>query len=288
MILSMTGFAAKSREVDNGTLDFELRSINSRYLDIYLRLGDDFRALEPALRELLTRRLSRGKIECRLNFSAAPDSGNKAELNTMLLEQLADFDRKVRAKAPEAQPLSCGEYLRWPGMLCDSNIQPEALFPHCLELADEALIDLIDTRRREGAKLAAMIYERLTAMRALVANITPLIPAAQAAFEEKLRQKLLESLNLEDDERIKQEVALYAARIDVAEELSRLSTHLDEVERILRTGGTSGKRLDFLMQELNREANTLGSKSGTSETTATAMELKLYIEQIREQAQNIE
>ena len=173
-------------------------------------------------------------------------------------------------------------------MCGDDTLDSEALIPACLALAREALDDFTASRAREGEKLAAVIVERVARMRDLVRDVAPRIPVAQAAFQDKLRQRLIDAIGSADDERIRQEVAVFAVRIDVAEELARLSTHLDEVERVLKAGGASGKRLDFLMQELNREANTLGSKSVVSEVSQTAMELKLLIEQMREQIQNLE
>jgi uncharacterized protein (TIGR00255 family) len=171
-------------------------------------------------------------------------------------------------------------------MFGDDSLDIEALVPSCLALAKDALADFSASRAREGAKLAAVILERVERMRELVREVAPRIPAAQQAFQDKLKQRLVDAIGSADDERIRQEVAVFAVRIDVAEELARLSTHLDEVERVLKAGGASGKRLDFLMQELNREANTLGSKSVVTEVSQTAMELKLLIEQMREQIQN--
>jgi uncharacterized protein (TIGR00255 family) len=288
MINSMTGYAARTRDVENGAIHIELKSVNSRYLDFYFRIGDELRGAEPALRELIGARLSRGKVECRLNFVAATVRAQQLNLNNDLLERLKTFDRQVRNEMPQAQALAVSDILRWPGMFGDDSLDINALLPACLVLAKEALEDFAASRSREGEKLAAVILERVARMRELVREVAPRIPAAQAAFQEKLRQRLLDAVNAVDDERIRQEVAVFAVRIDVAEEIARLSTHLDEVERVLKTGGASGKRLDFLMQELNREANTLGSKSVVSEVSQTAMELKLLIEQMREQIQNLE
>ena len=173
-------------------------------------------------------------------------------------------------------------------MFGDDSLDVEALAAATLELAREAVADFAATRAREGEKLAAVILERVARMRELVVDVAPRIPVAQAAFQDKLKQRLVDALGSADDERVRQEVAVFAVRIDVAEELARLSTHLDEVERVLQAGGATGKRLDFLMQELNREANTLGSKSVVTEVSQTAMELKLLIEQMREQIQNLE
>ena len=288
MIYSMTGYAARTRDVEHGALHIELKSVNSRYLDFNFRVCEELRVIEPALREVIGARLSRGKIECRVNFNPAVARAQQLTLNGDLLERLKSFDAQVRAELPQAAPLAVNDVLRWPGMFGDDSLDIEALVLACLVLAKEALEDFTASRAREGEKLAAVILERVARMRELVREVAPRIPAAQAAFQEKLKQRLVDAIGSCDDERVRQEVAVFAVRIDVAEELARLSTHLDEVERVLRAGGASGKRLDFLMQELNREANTLGSKSVVSEVSQTAMELKLLIEQMREQIQNLE
>ncbi|WP_434514925.1 YicC/YloC family endoribonuclease [Dechloromonas sp. ARDL1] len=288
MICSMTGYAVKTRDVDRGSLQIELKSVNSRYLDFHFRVTEDLRALEMPLRELLSARLSRGKVECRLSFNAAAARAEQLQLNVELLANLQALSAQVRAQLPEAAPLSVNETLRWPGMFGDQSVDFAALGPEVMALAREALDDFTASRGREGAKLAAMIVERVNGMRDIVRRVAPRIPEAQALFTEKLRQRLTEALGNASDDRILQEVAVFATRIDVAEELSRLTTHLDEVERVLKQGGACGKRLDFLMQELNREANTLGSKSAITEVSQASMDLKLLIEQMREQIQNLE
>ncbi len=288
MIYSMTGYAARTLDIDGGALHIELKSVNSRYLDFQFRIAEELRAAEPGLRELFSARLSRGKLECRLSFAPASVRAQTQALNAELIARLKAFDAQLRAELPLAAPLSVSEVLRWPGMFGDEAIDSEALVPSSLALAKEALADFAASREREGEKLAAVILERLARMRELVREVAPRIPQAQAAFQEKLKQRLVEAIGSADDDRIRQEVAVFAVRIDVAEELARLSTHLDEVERVLKAGGATGKRLDFLMQELNREANTLGSKSLVSEVSQAAMELKLLIEQMREQVQNLE
>ncbi|HPT50876.1 MAG TPA: YicC family protein [Accumulibacter sp.] len=288
MIYSMTGYAAKTRNVTGGALHVELRSVNSRYLDCHFRVCDELRVVESALRELIAERIGRGKIECRVSFVADVCNVQPRSLNAELLARLKNFDAEIRKAMPDVAPLTVNDVLRWPGMFGDESADVEMLVPICLDLAREALDDFNASRMREGNKLAAVIAERAERMRALTKETEPRIPAAQAAFNERLRQRLLDAAQSVDDERIRQEVAVFAARIDVAEELARLLTHLDEVDRILTTGGASGKRLDFLMQELNREANTLGSKSLVSEISQIAIEFKLLIEQMREQIQNLE
>ncbi|MCE1239969.1 MAG: YicC family protein [Azonexaceae bacterium] len=288
MICSMTGYAVKTRDLERGTLQIELKSVNSRYLDFHFRIADDLRALEIPLRELLASHLSRGKVECRLSFNAAAARGEQLQINGELLSSLRLLGAQVREALPEASPLSVNEVLRWPGMFGEQGIDFAALGPEVLALAREALKDFTATRAREGEKLAQTIVDRVDAMREIVRGVEPRIPEAQALFTDKLRQRLVEALGNASDDRILQEVAVFATRIDVAEELARLNTHLDEVRRILKAGGACGKRLDFLMQELNREANTLASKSAITEVSQAAMELKLLIEQMREQIQNLE
>lgn len=288
MICSMTGYAVKTREIERGILQLELKSVNSRYLDFHFRVAEELRAMEMPLRELLSKRLSRGKVECRLGFNLAAARGEQLQLNEDLLHALSHLGEQVRQRLPQAVPLSVNEVLRWPGMFGEQGVDFAALGPAVLELANEVIDDFTASRAREGEKLARMIVDRVEAMRAIVRDVAPRIPDAQALFAEKLRQRLLEALGGASDDRILQEVAVFATRIDVAEELSRLGAHLEEVERVLKAGGACGKRLDFLMQELNREANTLASKSAVTEVSQAAMELKLLIEQMREQIQNLE
>ena len=288
MISSMTGYAVKTCDVERGTLQIELKSVNSRYLDFHFRVSEELRALEMPLRELLAARLSRGKVECRLSFNASAARGDQLRLNSDLLATLQALNDSVCRQMPAANPLTVNDVLRWPGMFGDQSIDFAALSPTVLALAREVLDDFTASRGREGEKLAAMIVDRVNAMRDIVRRVAPRIPEAQAVYTEKLRQRLTEALGGASDERVLQEVAVFATRIDVAEELSRLTTHLDEVERVLKQGGACGKRLDFLMQELNREANTLGSKSAITEVSQASMELTLLIEQMREQIQNLE
>ena len=288
MISSMTGYAVKTRDFERGTLQLELKSVNSRYLDFHFRISEELRALEMPLRELLASRISRGKVECRLSFNAATSRAEPLKINTELLNNLRDLGAQVSAILPDAAPLSINEVLRWPGMFGEQGIDFTAMQGEILTLARSALDDLIATRGREGEKLAAMLVDRSKTMRGIVHDVAPRIPQAQAAYVDKLRQRLTEALGNASDERVLQEIAVFATRIDVAEELTRLTAHLDELERILKTGGAAGKRLDFLMQELNREANTLASKSAITEVSQSAMELKLLIEQMREQVQNLE
>ena len=288
MVQSMTGFAVQTRDLGSISLHLELRSVNSRYLDLGFRIVDDLRAAEPAIRERITARLGRGKVECRLNLQAGHSAPRSMALNAALLDQLAEAQATLRARFADAAPLSVNELLRWPGMLADDSLGFDEMLPAIVQLVEAALGDMVATRRREGEKLADMIRERVARMRELVAQATPRMPAVVAEYEERLTARLRDAVASLDEDRVRQEVALYAQRIDVDEELTRLATHLDEVERILKAGGAAGKRLDFLMQELNREANTLASKSPATDITGIAMEMKVLIEQMREQVQNLE
>jgi uncharacterized protein (TIGR00255 family) len=287
MIYSMTGYAAQSREFDGGRLHIKLKSVNSRFLDLHFHLDDELCAAEMGIREKISAVLRRGKVECRLHFTLDQTS-DAYHLNRAHLASLQALDEAVRAALPDARPLAVSDVLRWPGILGGEGVNFEALTPILAELLAATLAEFNASRAREGEKLAAVILECAQAMRAIVTEVAPHIPAAQAAFAEKLRKRLEEAQGAADDNRLMQEVVLFAARIDVAEELARLQTHLDELERIFKVGGAVGKRLDFLMQELNREANTLGSKAAVVVVTQAAMNLKLLIEQMREQIQNLE
>ena len=289
MIFSMTGYAVKTLDIECGTLQLEFKSVNSRYLDFHFRIAEDLRSLEIPLRELLSSRLSRGKIECRLGFNSAAARADQLQLNQELFGTLKALNDNVRIQMPEARPLSVSDVLRWPGMFGEQGIDFSAVGPQVLALAREVLEEFSASRSREGKKLGEMIVDRVNAIREIVRNVAPRIPEAQAIFTDKLRQRLQDALGTNaSDDRILQEVAIFFFCIDVAEELTRLNAHLDEVERVIKKGGACGKRLDFLMQELNREANTLGSKSAITEVSQAAMDLKLLIEQIREQVQNLE
>jgi uncharacterized protein (TIGR00255 family) len=287
-IYSMTGYATAAREFSCGALSVELRSVNHRYLDIQFRMPDELRGIESALRETLTARLTRGKVECRVSFAVAPAALKAPELNRELLGQLAALNAGVRSALPEAASLSAADVLRWPGMLGSEVLPLEELKSTCQELLGAVLDDFAAARSREGEKLKALLLERAAGMDQLVAQVAPRMPQVIASFQEKLQLRLREAMSGGDDERIRQEVVLFANKIDVDEELTRLTTHIGELRRILAKGGAVGKRLDFLMQELNREANTLGSKAVDVAVTGVSMDLKLLIEQMREQIQNIE
>ena len=287
MILSMTGYAAASAELDNGSLTLDLRAVNHRYLDIQLRMPDELRGFEGTLREAITAQLQRGKVECRINF-AVRSAQSGAALNLGLLQQLAAWNKEIQSALPDARSLSVADVLRWNGVLETPSASADELRATLLDLLQTVLQEFSASRAREGEKLKDFLLQRVDKIEALRNAVMPHVPAAIAAYEQKIIARLREAMQNTDDERIRQELALFATKIDVDEELSRLASHLGEMRRILSLGGAVGKRLDFLMQELNREANTLGAKSVDAEVSRSAMEMKILIEQMREQIQNLE
>jgi uncharacterized protein (TIGR00255 family) len=292
MIYSMTGYAALSEELPLGTLGVEIRSVNHRYLDVQFRLPDEFRSFEPGMRELVASRLTRGKVECRLGFQKTPSSEVSLQLNTPLLDQLVALERSVRSHLPGATSLTVSDVVRWPGMIEADALPLEQLREQAQALMQRALDEFTAARAREGDKLKTLLLERVAQMEELVQKVKPRIPQLVATYQERLAARLKEALKdvaaTLDEDRLRQELVMYASKVDVEEELSRLIAHLAETRRILTRGGAAGKRLDFLMQELNREANTLGSKSVDIDVSQASVELKVLIEQMREQVQNIE
>ena len=288
MIRSMTGFAAVAAELPGVALAVELRSVNHRFLDLQVRLPDELRGLEATLREQILAQLKRGKVECRVSLArpAAGAAGLAVDLERV--DQLAKAAANVTKSAPGASPLSIGEILRWPGVLAEPTVPPDELAAHAGRLVAQALAEFSASRAREGVKLVATLVERCDAIEMQIARVAPRIPAIHAAYAEKLGARLREAGLDADQDRLKQELALFATKVDVAEELSRLGTHIAEVRRVFAAGGSAGKRLDFLMQELHREANTLGSKSVDAELSQASLEIKVLIEQMREQVQNLE
>jgi uncharacterized protein (TIGR00255 family) len=287
MIQSMTGYAAVSAESPRGRLSLELRSVNSRFLDLQFRVADELRALEPVLRERLTARIARGKVDCRLYFNES-GATQAQRLDPAALARLRALSEQAQQAFPQAGALRIADVLRWPGVSAEPPADEEKLRGLSADLCRRALDELVAARRREGAKLAASIVERVAAMRRRVDEVKPLVPQAVAAYQAKLAERLKEALGSADDERIRTEIAVFAGKSDVDEELERLTVHLAEVDRVLKQGGAAGKRLDFIAQELNREANTLASKAASQPISDCALELKLLIEQVREQVQNIE
>ena len=270
-----------------GRFALELKTVNHRYLEFQTRMPEDLRSLEQSMRELIAAKLTRGKVECRVTFTPVA-TRDSLKPNEEALTALADTQNQILTKF-DAGRLSVWEIMHAPGVMSAEAMGSDAAKEALIVLFKSAVVDLNATRAREGEKLAAMIDLRLDSIEVLVKQVTPLIPDMVTAYQEKLALKLAEAMaGSASDERLKQEVVLFASRIDVSEELNRLTAHISEVRRVLKSGGAVGKRLDFLMQELNREANTLGSKSVSVESTRVAVELKVLIEQMREQIQNIE
>jgi uncharacterized protein (TIGR00255 family) len=308
MISSMTGYGSASRQVSLGAgvvadLQVECRAVNSRFLDLGFRLPDECRGAEPVLRELVTQSLSRGKVEFRaawrINNSGGAAKANPqalGALNQDRLEALKILQAKAQATFTDARELSISDVLRWPGVVSEPRGEEEGWIAATVEAGKAALTVLMDSRNAEGKALVGVLTSITGKMRAIVKTIEPKVPEYVAQYQAKLTERLSEALAAQEQaksgtelmERIRQEVVLYAVRIDVAEEFARLKTHLQAVDTALSGKGPVGKRLDFLMQELNREANTLSSKSVSEECTQAALELKLLIEQMREQVQNLE
>ena len=288
MIASMTGFAAAAHESAQGSLGVELKTVNHRYLEFQTRIPEELRPLESSMREAVAARLTRGKVDCRVTYTPTSTAQRSVVPDSQAMAALSAASGEVQRRFPEARPLSVSEVLHWPGVLADASLSPDKLKDEVLGLLGRAIAELDASRMREGAKLEAVLRERLDSMAKLVREAQPLLPGAVKAFQEKLAAKIAEAGAAPSDERVHQEIVLYAARIDVDEELQRLTTHVSEFRRVLDKGGACGKRLDFLCQELNREANTLGSKSVANEMTRISVELKVLIEQMREQVQNIE
>lgn len=315
MIHSMTGFGAVSLPLviagkTMATVNVECRSVNGRFLDLTIRSPEEARGAETAIREQVAKRINRGKVEFRVyihrdstqtNLSADLQDLSQIEqrINGQVLKELAAMAAIAQKAIPDAKPLTTADILRWPGVMLEDAIGAQELNELILQAAAQALDALTASRQTEGAALAKMILQRVESMEQIVARVEPIIPQASKIYQERLAEKLtaiLEGLDQqgrtiskeEVADRIRQEVVLYGVKIDVAEEISRLTTHFQAVRSALAKGGPVGKRLDFLMQELQRESNTLGSKSVTQETSDASMELKLLVEQIREQVQNLE
>jgi uncharacterized protein (TIGR00255 family) len=294
----MTGFAGASFATPLGQAAIEIRSVNSRFLDLTLKIADDLRGFEPQVRERITARLARGKVECRLSLLRAA-AAESTRLNPAALAGLRRLGDEVCQALPQAAPLSVADVLAWPDVLETPPLDADALRTAVLAALDEALDRLQESRAREGAAIADGLRSRCDGIAAIVEQLRDRLPELRAAVERKLSERLNQALGAplasaaaltreEITERIRQEVTLYGLRADVDEELSRLATHVAEVRRVLDAGGAVGRRLDFLMQELNREANTLGSKATAIDLAQAAIELKLLIEQMREQVQNLE
>jgi uncharacterized protein (TIGR00255 family) len=288
MIRSMTAFARKEHKAPWGTLSWELRSVNHRYLEISPRLPDTLRDLENPVREKLRQSLDRGKVECTLKIKAENIAPTRIDLNEDFIKQLLDAAHRLSAITGESANLSAATLLNWPGVVQTAETDQSEIQQAALALMDATLADFIANRQREGSVLQQIIMDRLMKVEDQVALVRGQLPAILQAQKDKLIARLAEISANPDKDRLEQELVYLAQKADVDEELDRLATHVKEVRRSLQQGGACGRRLDFLMQELNREANTLGSKSVHTLTTQAAVELKVLIEQMREQIQNIE
>ena len=286
MIHSMTGYARKEFKGDWGTAVWEIRSVNQRYLETYLRLPEQLRGLEPILRERFRKHLERGKVECNLRFESQTNAG-QLQINEALAEQLIESALWVIDQAGQGQ-LNPLDVLRWPGVMATPEQDMDELNTRLLAGFDEVLGLFIESRQSEGDKLKAVIEQRLEGIQNEVTKVRAFMPQILDWQRQKLIDRLAEAKLELDPTRVEQEIILLAQRIDVAEELDRLGMHIAETHKILKKGGSCGRRLDFMMQEFNRESNTLGSKSINADTTQSAVELKVLIEQMREQIQNIE
>ena len=290
MTASMTAFARRETSTPWGSLVWELRAVNHRYLELSFKLPDELRAIEPVARELIAKRLGRGKVDCHLRLVAR--EGVDVVLDEALVGRLAGLARKTQELAAAAggtvTPWRMVDLLRWPGVFKSAAVDPEALQKAALTLLAEVLDEFGATRAREGGQLAAILRQRLDAMDEIAARARALLPEVRQNFRERLLDRLKDVREELEPARLEQELLLFAQKTDVDEELDRLTMHINEVRRVLDDKGQIGRRLDFLMQELNREANTLGSKSADVRVTNAAVDLKVLIEQMREQVQNIE
>jgi uncharacterized protein (TIGR00255 family) len=288
MTLSMTAFSRQQQEQEWGSLTWEIRSVNHRYLETSVRLPESLRALENGVREAVRKRLTRGKVECALRFQSEAKVSSDLHLNTKLIQQLAQANIEIEQITGTSVSLNNMELLRWPGVIEEQDFDKTSIEKQALSLFSAALDDLVAMREREGAELQGFIQQRIDSVREIVVSIRNKMPEILAKQNQNILDRLADLQAELEPTRLEQEVSLLTQKADVEEELDRLGSHLKEVERVLSAKGQKGRRLDFLMQELNREANTLSSKSIVVETTLNAVELKVLIEQMREQIQNVE
>jgi len=295
MTASMTAFSRQQLEQDWGSLTWEIRSVNHRYLETSIRLPDTLRGLENATREAVRKRLSRGKVECLLRYQATESAESDLQIDRDLVRKLIDANRQIEqmigtstSVSASVNKVNSSDLLHWPGVIQEQVIDTGTLEKESLDLFNKALDDLVANREREGEALVGFLLQRVESIREIVVTIRDGMPAILAAQRKSLLGRVQELKVELEPARLEQEVVLHAQKADVDEELDRLDSHVKEVERVIKTSGQKGRRLDFLMQELNREANTLSSKSIVVNTTMSAVELKVLIEQMREQIQNIE
>lgn len=297
-VCSMTGFANGQGSCPLGTLSIELRCVNSRFLDLTLRMPEELRMAEPAVRDMITRRVARGKLECRISLKTNP-AMTTPRVSPEAVEALRSIQQCIMAIAPDAKPLTVSQILAYPGIVSSGDVNADELVQSVLSVLSDTIDTFTETREREGAALARVIEGYCDQIVAVVTDVSDAMPLILQHIQSKLTERLEHALSKtlsenstlskeEVTDRIRQEVTLYALKIDVDEEINRLLTHVKEVRRVLAAGGATGRRLDFLMQEMNREANTLGSKAAAIEMTNASLSLKLCIEQMREQIQNLQ
>ncbi|QIA62207.1 YicC family protein [Vibrio astriarenae] len=288
MIFSMTAYARKEVKGDWGTAIWEIRSVNQRYLETYFRMPEQFRGLEPVLRERFRKRLARGKVECALRFEANPAAKGELTINETLAKQVVDAANQIMAITGESSRLNPFQVMQWTGVMETPEQDMDAINITLLKAFDDALGEFIEARGREGENMKALINQRLEAITSEVTKVRARMPEILEWQRERLLGKFEDAKVDLDPTRVEQELILLAQKSDVAEELDRLDSHVKEATNILKKGGAVGRRLDFMMQEFNRESNTLASKSISTDITASGVELKVLIEQMREQIQNIE
>ncbi|MCU7946104.1 MAG: YicC family protein [Candidatus Thiodiazotropha sp. (ex Cardiolucina cf. quadrata)] len=288
MISSMTAFAREEYRGDLGILSWEIRSVNHRYLEAFLRLPEELRVLESSVRERLNARLGRGKLDVSLKFKPGGMAEAGLQVNQRLVEQLLNAEQQLADLMEVGNNLRSSDLLRWPGVLEEQEQDFTPVKQRAMILLETAIDSLIDNRLREGERLSKIIRNRCVGLQAQVVQVRSLMPDVLETVRSRIRDRLTEAMEELDETRLEQEMVLLAQRLDVDEEMDRLETHLEEVERVLQADEPVGRRLDFLMQELNREANTLTSKSNSVDVTRSAVEMKVLIEQMREQIQNIE
>ncbi|MEX3071967.1 YicC/YloC family endoribonuclease [Vibrio alginolyticus] len=288
MIYSMTAYARKEVKGDWGSAVWEIRSVNQRYLETYFRMPEQFRGLEPVLRERFRKRLARGKVECNLRFEANPAAKGELSINETLANQVIKAAEQVMHMTGELSRINPFQVMQWPGVMETPEQDMDTVNKALLEGFDEALSEFIDARGREGDNMKALIEQRLGTITAEVVKVRARMPEILEWQRERLFSKFEDAKVELDPSRVEQELILLAQKSDVAEELDRLDSHVKETTNILKKGGAVGRRLDFMMQEFNRESNTLASKSISTDITASGVELKVLIEQMREQIQNIE
>jgi uncharacterized protein (TIGR00255 family) len=288
MVNSMTAFARMEDRQDWGELTWEVRSVNHRYLETFFKMPEELRMLEVKCREIAAKKIKRGKLDCSLRFNKTVSEQNALHLDAAMAEQVVRLCRDLDKLTHESTSLNAMQLLRWPGVVKEPELEMDSVAEAVLSLFGQALNALHDMRASEGERTRVMISERCDAMRSIVANVREHRPKVMEAIREKLNQRLKDLIEKPDMDRLEQELVFQAQKLDVDEELDRLESHITEVGQVLERNEPIGRRLDFLMQELNREANTLGSKSADIETTRASVDLKVLIEQMREQVQNIE